>query len=134
MWRRHRAAQQRVSRIAEIAREQDAALLPGFLQFEKDAGGTQDMAGVEERSAQAWRKRDRLSVGRGPAEIIEAVQRVRRRIKWFDIRVAAPCRLPRAGAGVLFLQVRGVEHDETRKFARGRGGDDFAAKAALRQK
>ena len=36
-------------------------------------------------------------------------------------------------AGVLFLDVGGIEHDQAGQLARRRGRDDLAAEAALRQ-
>src|SRR6202012_3378068 len=108
----------------------DAAPLPIFLKFEKDAGRAEDMPSIDECGAQTWRNRDGLAVGRSPAEIIEAVQRVCRGIERLAVCVAAACRLSCARARIFFLQMSGIEHHEACKFSRRRGGDDFAVKTA----
>ena len=54
--RRRRIAQDRPAAVAEVAREQDPALLAALLQFEQDAGRAEDVAGVEERGADAARQ------------------------------------------------------------------------------
>jgi hypothetical protein len=49
-----------------------------LLQFQQDAGGPEDMAGVHERGPDAAVQRQRLAVFRFAAEIIQAVEGIQR--------------------------------------------------------
>ena len=65
------AAQQWIDGLAEIAREQHAGLPRVFAELQKDAGGTEDMTGVDEGGAHAGREIERRVVIGRPPETVE---------------------------------------------------------------
>jgi hypothetical protein len=130
--RRVRVAQDGPADIAEIAREQHAAPPARFLEFQQDAGRTEDVPGVEEGRTDARRDLERLPVTRDAAEVVQHGERIQDRIQRGDrVRVlaAAPGAM-RAAARFFLLQVGGVLHHQARQLARGGGRHDLAAEPA----
>ena len=92
------------------------------------------MTCIEEGRADPVRELQRLVVVGAASEMLGAVQRVEHGVKRLDrVLVAATGALARLVARLFFLQVRGVEHHQAGEFARGAGGDDFAAETATAQ-
>ena len=73
--RRFRCWQQEVSRIADISREEDAAVRSLFYVNEC-ARRSENVARIEEGRAHAWQKINRLAVLRSAAEPADAVHYV----------------------------------------------------------
>ena len=130
-----RRVEERPAGIAEIAGEEDALPFVALAELEEDRGRPENVTGVDEGRADARRDVERNAVADRPTEAIERREGIdhgveRRR---HVALLAAPHRPALALAGVFFLDVGGIEHDQARQLARRRGRDDLAAKAALRQ-
>ena len=132
---RDRFAKQRPPRITKITGEQYPAALFTLLQFQQDTGRTQNMAGIQKRSAHARRQFQRLSINRHTPESVQAVQGIRRSVKGSrNGRINTPL-LVLAGrvTRVLFLQMGGIQHDQSGQFPRSGRCDDFAGKSPFCQ-
>ena len=90
------------------------------------------MPGVEKGDHDARRERDRLTVGGDAAKAVAGVECVERSIERRGARRIARARFAsHIPARVLFLQMGGVEHHQSRQLTRRASGDDFAAETAL---
>ncbi|WP_226561710.1 hypothetical protein [Salipiger thiooxidans] len=102
--------QQRSIRWAEVAREQDPALLPILPQLEPDGGRAEDLPRVEECGGHAGKQLQGVAAGGDAPEPDERVDRVVERVV-----PPAAMTVPVGAPRLLFMEMRGIEQHQPRQ-------------------
>src|SRR5690348_17817990 len=79
--RRRWRTEQRPPRIADVAREENAATADLLFGFDQDAGGPENVSGIKECRPEAWGNLDRFPIVGGSAEPFEGADSIENRVE-----------------------------------------------------